>query len=136
MYTNRISHGVLIYRNVTHTIQFVRQISCITICFSRRYIRDYGKVTDGKLRLAPETIIIKHPSETILLALGFLPVQYTDKPVTEQGYHAEDHFEIDDGVIVQIWEIVPSEEPEPEPDPGPSGETFEEEFQRRIQEVL
>lgn len=92
---------------------------------------DYGKVDNGKLRLSPETIIIKSPSTDILLTLGYLPVRYTSKPVPEQGYDYVDHFEVQDEEIVQIWTITPAPEPEPEPE-----ESFEEEFQRRIKEVL
>lgn len=92
---------------------------------------DYGKVENGKLRLSPETIIIKSPSTDILLTLGYLPVRYTPKPVPEQGYDYVCHYEVQGEEIVQIWTLVPEPEPEPEPE-----ESFEEEFQRRIREVL
>lgn len=92
---------------------------------------DYGKVENGKLRLSPETLTIKHPPENILLLLGYLPVHYVPKPTPEQGYDYVDHFELQGDEIIQIWTITPAPGPEPEPE-----EDFEEEFQRRIQEVL
>lgn len=63
--------------------------------------------------------------------LGYLPVHYVPKPIPEQGYDYVDHFEVQGDEIIQIWTIVPAPGPEPEPE-----EDFEEEFQRRIQEVL
>lgn len=93
---------------------------------------DYGKLNNDTLRLSPSTLIIKSPSSDILTLLGYLPVQYTDKPVTEQGYHAEVHYRIENETIVQYWEIVADEGG----DDDPAEETFEEEFQRRIAEVF
>lgn len=73
--------------------------------------------------------MIKNPPESILLLLGYLPVRYTEKPVPEQGYDYVDRYEVQGEEIVQVWTIIPGPGPEPEED-------FEEEFQRRIQEVL
>jgi len=53
--------------------------------------------------------------------------------VPEQGYDYVDHFEVQGEEIVQIWTITPAPDPQPEPEPE---ESFEEEFQRRIKEVL
>lgn len=72
----------------------------------------YAKLVNGSLRASPKNVeyngrIICNPKEDVLLALGYLPVTYTDMPSDAvNGQHYEPHWEQGDTEIVQVWELV------------------------------
>lgn len=84
----------------------------------------YAKLINNRLQIAPKRVqhnggTVFNPPADVLLALGYLPVQYTDMPTdAPSGQHYELHWEKNDTAIVQVWELV--EDPEiPEPEPTP-----------------
>lgn len=72
----------------------------------------YAKLVNGSLRASPKNVeynsrIICNPKEDILLALGYLPVTYTNMPTDAiEGSHYEQHWEQTETEIVQVWELV------------------------------
>ena len=76
---------------------------------------NYAKLIDGNLVLAPNPVTIdgrrigNPPAET-LLALGYLPVIYTEPPTVEPGYVAVEGWTEEAGSIVQTWTV--EEEPD------------------------
>lgn len=82
----------------------------------------YAKLINNRLQIAPKRVqhnggTVFNPPADVLLALGYLPVTYTDPPVdAPDGQHYEPHWEQTDAAIVQAWELVEDPEiPEPEP---------------------
>lgn len=78
----------------------------------------YAKIENGVLRFAPSCLqhngkTVINPGEEMLLALGYLPVQYNDAPAVDDGYRAELHWERTDTAIVQTWEVVEDTSPTP-----------------------
>ena len=70
----------------------------------------YAKLIDNTLEIAPRQVrldsnTVINPSNDILLALGYLPVLYTDKPTAQDGYYAVSHWVQTDVSIVQEWEV-------------------------------
>lgn len=72
----------------------------------------YAKLVNGSLRASPKNVehsgkIICNPKEDILLALGYLPVCYTNMPDNAPiGQHYEQHWEQTETEIVQVWTLV------------------------------
>lgn len=78
----------------------------------------YGKINNGKLHYAPKCLqhngkTVINPGEEMLLALGYLPVQYNDPPSADDGYYAVPHWEQTETAIVQTWEVVEDTSPTP-----------------------
>lgn len=78
----------------------------------------YAKLEDGVLKYAPKRLqhngkTVINPGEDMLLALGYLPVQYNDPPDVDDGYRAEPRLEQTDTAIVQTWEVVEDTSPTP-----------------------
>lgn len=76
----------------------------------------YGKLENGVLKYAPKCLqhngkTIINPGEEMLLALGYLPVQYNDPPAVDDGYRAEARWEQTNTAIVQTWEVVEDANP-------------------------
>ena len=74
----------------------------------------YAKFENEILVFAPNSLIVGdtkvwNAPASEYLAQGWYPVIYTDAPETEEGYHAESHWEQDDNSIVQVWEVVEDE---------------------------
>lgn len=70
----------------------------------------YAKLSDNTLQIAPKQVqragqTVINPSEDILLAFGYLPVQYTDPPPVDDGYYAAPRWTQTDSAIVQIWDV-------------------------------
>lgn len=70
----------------------------------------YAKLSGNTLQIAPKQVqqfgqTIINPSEGILLALGYLPVQYTDPPAVNDGYYAAPRWTQTDTAIVQEWDV-------------------------------
>ena len=76
----------------------------------------YAKLSDNTLQIAPKQVqragkTVINPSEDILLALGYLPVQYTDPPVADDGYCAVPRWVQAEMAIVQEWDVVKDTRP-------------------------
>lgn len=78
----------------------------------------YGKLENGTLTFAPKSVIVGdkriiNPDEETLLSLGWLPVDMTEAPETEEGFYPVPHYEEQDGRIVRVWtvEAEPIHEP-------------------------
>ena len=70
----------------------------------------YAKLSGNTLQIAPKQVrkfgqTIINPSEGILLALGYLPVQYTDPPAVNDGYYAAPRWTQTETAIVQEWDV-------------------------------
>ena len=83
----------------------------------------YAKLINGTLRSAPKkvtysNITVFNPPPDVLLALGYLPITYTNMPTdAPDGWHYESHWQQTDTAIVQAWGLVenpvyPENEPE------------------------
>lgn len=82
----------------------------------------YAKLINNTLRRAPDKVFydgntVFNPPDNILLALGYLPVTYTDPPGDAPGgQHYEPHWEQGDTEIVQTWTLADDPVyPDPEP---------------------
>jgi hypothetical protein len=80
----------------------------------------YGKLKNGKLTVAPRSVVVGdkriiNPDGETLLSLGWLPVDMTEAPGTEEGFAVSSHYEEQDGRIVRVWTV--EQEPEREPTP-------------------
>ncbi len=78
----------------------------------------YGKLVNGILYAAPRQVIVGNrkmlnPDEETLKNLGFLPITLTEKPTTEDGFHAVCTFEKQAETIVSVWQIEKSIPAEP-----------------------
>ena len=76
----------------------------------------YAKLQNNTLQIAPNQVqlagqIVINPSEEILLAFGYLPVQYTDPPAVDDGYYAAPRWTQIETAIVQEWDIVKDTRP-------------------------
>ena len=72
----------------------------------------YGKLTEGKITYAPNSVIygdkrIINPSEEVLLSLGYYPITYTEPPVTKYGYCAIGGWDQIESGIVRTWTVEP-----------------------------
>lgn len=72
----------------------------------------FGKLTGGEIAFAKRAVeyngeLVKHPTDDILRALGFLEVQFTEQPEAPEGYEYAPTWAEDGGVIVQGWELSP-----------------------------
>lgn len=71
----------------------------------------YAKLQNNTLQVVPKQVqweghTVINPSEGILLALGYLPVQYTDTPAVDDGYYAAPRWTQTETAIVQEWDVV------------------------------
>lgn len=76
----------------------------------------YAKLIDNTLEIVPRQVqldgnTVINPSNDILLALGYLPVQYADYPTVQDGYYAVSHWTQTDTSIVQEWEVKKDNRP-------------------------
>lgn len=85
----------------------------------------YAKLINNTIRSAPKRVqhnggTVFNPPPNILLALGYLPVTYTDPPTdAPEGQHYEPYWEQTDDAIVQVWVLADNPEmPEAEPTMG------------------
>ena len=74
----------------------------------------YAKFENEVLVLAPKYLIIGethvwNAPVSEYISQGWYPMVYTDAPVTEEGYHAEYHWEQNGDEIVQVWIVVEDE---------------------------
>jgi len=72
----------------------------------------YAKLENGILIPAPKRIangesIVYNPNESMLLALGYLPIKYTEQPAAPDGYYYESGWEEQPDAIVQTWTLTP-----------------------------
>lgn len=70
----------------------------------------YAKLRNNTLQVAQRQVqfdgrTVINPSEDILLALGYLPVQYTDPPAVDDGYYAAPRWTQTETAIVQEWDV-------------------------------
>lgn len=82
----------------------------------------YAKLINNTLESAPKKVNhngynILNPPESVLLALGYLPVTYTDMPDNPpDGQHYESAWTQTDTAIVQVWNLADDPiYPDPEP---------------------
>ena len=76
----------------------------------------YGKIRDNTLEIAPNQLksdgkTIINPSDEMLIASGYLPVQYSEYPTVEEGYYAVPKWVQTDTAIVQEWDIKKDNRP-------------------------
>lgn len=76
----------------------------------------YAKLRNNTPQIAQKQVqwegkTVINPSEDILLALGYLPVQYTDPPAMDDGYYAVPRWTQTENAIVQEWDILPDTTP-------------------------
>ena len=76
----------------------------------------YAKLQNNILQIAPKQVqwaghTVINPSEDILLALGYLPVQSTDPPAVYYGYYAAPRWTQTETAIVQDWDVVKDTRP-------------------------
>lgn len=76
----------------------------------------YAKLQNNTLQIAPKQVqwegqTVINPSEDILLALGYLPVQYTDPPAVDDGYYAVPRWTQTETAIVQEWTVAKDTRP-------------------------
>ena len=65
----------------------------------------YGKIENGKLKIAPNSLIGKSKAE--MEALGFYPVEEQAIPTMDDGYYAMPRWVQTETEIVQEWDILP-----------------------------
>ena len=75
----------------------------------------YSKLSDNTLQIAQKQVqwegqTVINPSEDILLALGYLPVQFTDPPTVDDGYYAVPRWTQTKNAIVE-WDVVKDPRP-------------------------
>ena len=76
----------------------------------------YAKLQNNTLQIAPKQVqreghTVINPGEDILLALGYLPVQYTDPPAVDDGYYAAPRWTQIETAIVQELDVVKDTSP-------------------------
>ena len=76
----------------------------------------YAKLQNTTLQIAPKHVqwdgnTVINPGEDILLALGYLPVLYTDPPSIDDGYYAAPHWTQTETAIVQEWNVLKDTSP-------------------------
>lgn len=76
----------------------------------------YAKLENQSLIAAPtalpgEASLIINPTPDTLLAVGYLPVQYTDPPAVADGYYAAPHWTQTETAIVQEWDVLKDNRP-------------------------
>lgn len=76
----------------------------------------YAKLENQALIAAPtalpgEASLIINPTADTLLAVGYLPVQYTDPPAAADGYYAVPRWTQTETAIVQEWDVVKDTRP-------------------------
>lgn len=72
----------------------------------------YAKLSDNKIQFAPKQVPMEgrtviNPNEDMLVAYGYLPVQYTNPPSVDDGYYAVHRWAQSETAIVQVWDILP-----------------------------
>ena len=78
----------------------------------------YGKLLNGTLIYAPNSVTVGdkriiNPKEETLLSLGYLPIENTEAPATETGYHAVGSWKQTETGIVRVWAVEEDEPTEP-----------------------
>lgn len=78
----------------------------------------YGKLENGKLIYAPKSVIVGekriiNPKEETLISLGYLPIENTEAPATETGYHAVGSWKQTETEIIRVWTSEADEPTEP-----------------------
>lgn len=76
----------------------------------------YAKLRNNMPQIAQKQVqwegqTVINPSVDILLALGYLPVQYTDPPAVDDGYYAAPRWTQIENAIVQEWDVVKDTRP-------------------------
>lgn len=74
----------------------------------------YGKLDNGHLDYAPSVLIYNdkqyiNPTDEILRAAGYMPIEVPDAPKVEDGYENKLNWNVIDGAIVAYWtqELIP-----------------------------
>lgn len=75
----------------------------------------YAKIADGNIVFAPSRIndgdcIVYNPTVDMLVEHGYMPVRFTEPPVTDDDHTAVSEWTQGDGEIVQRWVIVEIDE--------------------------
>ena len=80
----------------------------------------YAKLENGKLtklfRFPSGSIIVNHalirnPTESDILAAGYLPIQETEEPETREGFIKSSKWVQTDSAIVKKWTVLPDRRP-------------------------
>ena len=68
-----------------------------------KLINNYPSYAPRRLRIG--SVIVYNPTDTQLLAEGYLPVIETDAPETDERHYAVPHWAIQNDQIVQSWTV-------------------------------
>ena len=73
---------------------------------------NYAKVVNGDLLYAPrtlstESVVVYNPMPELLIAQGYRPVQYTQRPEAEAGYVAVPGWTETEDAVIQLWTLEP-----------------------------
>ena len=71
----------------------------------------FGKLENGKLERAPKSVVVEdrriiNPSAEVLKSLGYMEIEDTEAPATEEGYMAVPSYEKKDGKIKRKWSVA------------------------------
>ena len=71
----------------------------------------YGYLESEVLYFAPNPLTIEstrvwNPTGEMYETMGYKEIIFTDKPETEEGYHAESGWEERETEIIQVWTVV------------------------------
>lgn len=72
----------------------------------------YVKLNDGDFQIAPrklngDGVVVYNPPESMYLAQGWKPVEFTDAPEAPEGFYYESGWEETTESIVQTWTLAP-----------------------------
>lgn len=75
----------------------------------------FGKLIDGAASFAKRIVeyhgeTVEHPSDEILVDLGFLPVVFAMQPEAPEDFTYEETWTEENGELVQGWELVPADD--------------------------
>ena len=71
----------------------------------------FAKIIDNQIHFGQREVeyegqTIKHPSDEIFIALGYLPVVFTTQPEAPEGYEYVETWSQENDHIIQGWELV------------------------------
>lgn len=70
----------------------------------------YAKMYDGNITFAPSALFIGefcvlNPTDGMLIAEGYLPVEETEPPIVDDDHIAVPHYQETENAIVQSWSV-------------------------------
>lgn len=76
----------------------------------------FGKLINNKLTYAPKSLVIDgiriiNPTDEMYLEQGYLPIEHTEKPTTNDGHYAFHRWVVKNGKILQKWNVAKDTRP-------------------------